>query len=56
MTYSVLTNCLIEKIKIPDTYYINNDYTNVTKVYEEFFEIRTGSKHKKRRNTKKLVS
>ena len=53
---SVLTNCLIEKIKIPDTYYINNDYTNVTKVYEEFFEIRTGSKHKKRRKTKKLVS
>ena len=56
MTYSVLTNCLIEKIKIPDTYYINNDYSNVTKVYEEFFEIRTGSKHKKRRKTKKLVS
>ena len=53
---SVLTNCLIEKIKIPDTYYINNDYTNVTKVYEEFFEIRTGSKHKKRWKTKKIVS
>ena len=53
---SVLTNCLIEKKKIPDTYHKNNDYTNVTKVYEEFFEIRTGSKHKKRRNTKKLVS
>ena len=53
---SVLTNCLIEKIKIPDTDYINNDYTNVTKVYEEFFEIGTGSKHKKRRKTKKIVS
>ena len=54
MTYSVLTNCLSEKIKIPDTYYTN--ITNITKVYEEFVEIRTGSKHKKRRKTKKLVS
>ena len=46
----------MQKIKIPDTYYINNDLTNVRKVYEEFFEIRTGSKHKKCRKTKKLVS
>ena len=55
MTLSALTNCLLEKIKIPDTYNISNDYTNVTRVYEEFFEIRTGSNHKKRRKTKKLV-
>ena len=54
MTLSALTNCLIDKIKIPDTYNISNDYTNVTRVYEEFFEIRTGSKHKKRRKTKKI--
>ena len=39
--------------KTSDTYYINNDYTNVTKVYEEFIEIGRGSKHKKRRKTKK---
>ena len=59
MTCSVLTNCLIEKgqvrIKTPETYYISNNYTNVTKVYEELIEIRTGSKHKKRRRTKKLA-
>ena len=41
------------RIKIPETYYINNDYTDVTKVYEELIEIRTGSKHKKDRKTKK---
>ena len=41
------------RIKTPDTYYINNDYTNVTKVYEEFIKVRTGSKHKKRRKTEK---
>ena len=41
------------RIKIPETYYVNNDYTNVTKVYEELIEIRTGSKHKKHRKTKK---
>ena len=47
---------LIEKrqmrIKTPDIYYINNDYTNVTKVYEEYIKIRKGSKHKKRGKTK----
>ena len=42
--------------KTPETYDINNDYTNVAKVYEELIEVRTGSKHKKRRKTKKLVS
>ena len=44
------------RIKTPETYYVNNDSTNVTKVYEELIEIRTGSKLKKRRKTKKLVS
>ena len=40
------------RIKTPDIYYINNDYTNVTKVYEEYIKIRKGSKHKKRGKTK----
>ena len=46
MTYSVLTNCLIEKIKIPDTYYINNDYTNVQKF------MKSSSKSEQAVNTK----
>ena len=41
------------RTKTPDTYYINNDYTNVTEVYEEYIKFRTGSNHKKRRKTKK---
>ena len=40
-------------IKTLDTYYKNNDYTNIRKVYKEFIEIRTGSKHKKHRKTKR---
>ena len=32
----------------PDTYYVNNHYTNVTKVYEEYIKLKTGSKHKER--------
>ena len=32
--------------KTPDTYYINNDYTNATKVYEDYIKFKTGSKHK----------
>ena len=44
------------RTKTPDTYYINNDYTNATtEVYEEYIKFRTGSNHKKRRKTKKLV-
>ena len=31
---------------------MNADCTNVTKIYEEYIEIRTGSKHKERRKTK----
>ena len=47
------------RTKTSDTCYIDNDFTNVTKkkVYEEYIELRTGSKHKKSRIThkKKLV-
>ena len=43
------------RTKTPETYYINNDYTNVTKVYEEYMEFRTGSNHNRRRKTKRLV-
>ena len=45
---SVLTNCLIEKIKIPDTYYINNDYTNVQKF------MKSSSKSEQAVNTKSV--
>ena len=38
-----------------DTYCIDNGYKNVTKVYEEYIEFGTGSNHKKRRKTKRLV-
>ena len=34
------------RAKTRDTYYINNGYTNVTKVYEEYIELGTGSNHK----------
>ena len=40
------------RIKTPDTYYINHDYINVTKVCKEYIEIRTSSKQKKGRKTK----
>ena len=43
------------RTKTPDTYYVNHDFTNVAKVYEEYIEFRTGSKHKKRRKIEKLV-
>ena len=43
------------RIKICDTYYINNSYTLITKVYEEYIEFGTGSNHKKRGKAKKLV-
>ena len=41
--------------KTRDTSYINNSYADVTNVYEEYIEFGTGSNHKKRRKTKKLV-
>ena len=45
-----------KKDRVPDTYYINNDYANITTVYEDYVKFRTSRKHKKRRKTKKLVS
>ena len=60
---STLTNCLKVRsdksevrTKTCDTYYVNNSYTNVTKVYEEYIEFRTGSNHKKCRKTKNKFS
>ena len=44
-----------KKDRVPDTYYINNDYANITTVYEDYVKFRTSRKHKKRRKTKKLV-
>ena len=29
------------RVRVSDAYYLNNYYTNITKVYEEFIEIRT---------------
>ena len=60
MTCSVLINCLKVRSdkwekKTRDTSYINNSYADVTNVYEEYIEFGTGSNHKKRRKTKKLV-
>ena len=59
---SVLTSCLKVisdksevRTKTCDIYYVDNSYTNVTKVYKEYIEFRTGSNHKKCRKTKKQV-
>ena len=41
------------RTKTSDTCYINNYYTNVTKVFEEYIEFRTGSNHNRHRKTKK---
>ena len=41
------------RTKTRDTYYINNGYTNVTKVYEDYIKFGTGSNHKKHRKKKK---
>ena len=38
-----------------DSYYVNNDYTDVKKVHEDYVEFRTGRKHKKRRKTTKSI-
>ena len=35
------------------TYYINNGYSNVTKVYEEYIVLGTDKNHKKRKRQKK---
>ena len=50
---SVFTNCSSEKWyvrtkTVSDTYYINNDYTNTIKVYEDYIEFRTGRKSAER--------
>ena len=42
------------RTKTRDSYYINNGYTNVIKVYECGIEFGTGSNHKKRIKTKKI--
>ena len=42
-------------VLVPLLHHANNDYTNVMKVYEEYIKLRTDSKHKKHRKTKKLV-
>ena len=44
-----------QKLRVPDTYYINNDCTNVIKVHEDCLKFRTGGKHKKSRKKKNLV-
>ena len=46
--YNIVNKSLIKVLKS----LMNADCTNVTKIYEEYIEIRTGSKHKERRKTK----
>ena len=46
--YNIVNKSLIKVLKS----LMNADCTNVTKIYEECIEIRTGSKHKERRKTK----
>ena len=41
-----------QKHRVPDLYYINDNYTNLVKSYGDHIEFRTGRKHKKRRQTK----
>ena len=41
------------KNRVPDTYYINNDYTKGAKVYEDYVEFRTGKNRKKCKKIKK---
>ena len=41
-----------QKHRVPDTYYVNNDYKSLRRLAGKF---RTGKKHKKRRKTKKTV-
>ena len=36
-----------QKHRVPSTCYINDDYTNVTKVYKDYIEFRTDRKHEK---------
>ena len=42
-----------QKHRVPNTYYVNNDFTNIIKAYESYLELKTGRKHKKHRKTKK---
>ena len=44
------------RTKTRDTYYINNSYAYVTKVYEEYIEFGTVSNQKKHRKTKNKFS
>ena len=34
-----------------DTYYMNSDYTNIIKVYEDYFEFKTDRKSAERQKT-----
>ena len=45
------------KNRVLDTYYVNNNYTDVTKVHEDYVEFRTSKKQKNKKlgKTKKLV-
>ena len=40
-----------KKHRVPDAYYVNNDYTDVTKVHENYVGFRTDRKYKKCRKT-----
>ena len=43
-----------KKHRVPDTYYVNNDYIDVTNVHEDYVELRTVRRKRKiRRDTKK---
>ena len=43
-----------KKHRVPDTYYVNNDYIDVTNVHEDYVELRTVRRKRKiRRDTNK---
>ena len=42
-----------QKHLVFDTYYVNNNYGDVTKVHEDYVEFRTGRKQKKNFERKK---
>ena len=44
------------KHRVPNSYFIINDYKTVIKVYEDYIESWTSRKHKKRRKTKKKLA
>ena len=37
----IVSNKWEQKYRVPDTYYINNDYRNVIKVHEDYIEFNT---------------